>query len=433
MKPFVKWAGGKRQLIEHLIEIIQMYKNDAPDDFSFVEPFVGGGAVFINFGHPKTIINDLNSELMNAYRTVRDRPYELMEKLDLMKHEYMKDKEKMYYTLRNLDRNPARMIEMSSVYKAARTIFLNKTCYNGLYRVNSKGEFNTPMGKYKNPQIFDAKNIVALSKYFNNKKFEIYNGDYKETLQLVKNGDIVYVDPPYDYGDKKGFTEYLKEGFTFDDFITLKKELDICIFRGASVIISNNATGRVIELFEDDPNYSIFYHLKIIDTNRTINSDAKGRKTGKEVIIMGRKHVFPQANSIEKIKKLIRIRNVERLTDANELMSFLNVTSYRQIHYYLTALQYLNIIDGSKKFTDKGLMLRSINRALFDEYLAHTILEKPTFTNIFQKEIQEKRKLDILEIIIEIEKEIPGYRSSTYRRRVSTVRKWIDWCVNILG
>jgi|LSQX01.1.fsa_nt_gb DNA adenine methylase len=428
MKPFVKWAGGKRQLITKILKIIDLFKESADENFTFIEPFVGGGVVFLSLKHPRTIINDLNQELINAYKVIKDNPLELMDNLETYKKKYLQNKENFYYKIRRQDRNKKLYNSMTDLAKATRTIFLNKTCYNGLYRVNLKGEFNTPMGGYVNPSIYDKNNILKLSLFFNNEDFKMLSLDYKEALVHVKKGDIIYVDPPYDYGNKNGFTKYLKEGFEFSDFKELKKELDYSINKGAFVIISNNATERVINLFKNDEKYSVLYNLKIVKTNRTINRDVKNRKSGKEVIIMGSPIIFPQADSVNKIMKLIRIRDIGRLNDVEDMKAFLDVTSYRQVHYYLMALRYLGLIQHDKTFSEKGLELRNVNRLAFPELLAKHILTKPTFDEVYSFEQQKKVKLDNLLIANIIKKEMPNYSYSTYLRRARTVRKWLDWC-----
>ena len=165
-------------------------------------------------------------------------------------------------------------------------IFLNRTCYNGLYRVNSKGQFNTPIGRYRNPTICDRQNITEIHEYLSSPEndIRILNGSYEEAIKLARDSDVIYIDPPYDYEDDDGFTKYQMSGFTFEDFRKLKSECDKALNKGAFVIISNNATQKVINLFEQDPNYKIFYDISKFPTLRSINCNGAERKTGKEAI-----------------------------------------------------------------------------------------------------------------------------------------------------
>src|SRR5690625_1375408 len=430
MKPFVKWAGGKRQIVDDILKIIDVFAtDDNNNNYTFYEPFVGGGAVFLNLSHNNVVINDTNKELMNAYNVIKNNPKELMEMLDYHKAQYLKNNEKHYYEIRKLDRNLKQFNALTNIEKAARTIFLNKTCYNGLYRVNLNGQFNTPMGRYKNPSMYERNNIIKLSKYFNNNNIKIMNDDYSSAIKHAKSRDIIYVDPPYDYGeDNDGFTKYQKDGFTFKDFITLKENLDKAIGRGAFVIISNNATDRVIELFETDPKYTIIYNLKILKTNRIINSKGSKRKTGREVLIMGSPITFPQANSVEKLMKLIRLRNPEIIKNTEELKRVLDVKSYRQIHYYTTALRYLGLTNSKNEYTTKAKELRKYNRVVFEKEFAELIISIKPFKDIFEYEIENNVTLINNEIVYFIKNYMEGYSYSTQLRRSSTVRKWVDWC-----
>lgn len=289
MKPFLKWAGGKRQIMNHIQPYIDNYLEVGS---KYYEPFVGGGFVFISLERDNCVINDLNEELMNCYKTVKTNPNALIEKLKI--HEKLHHENANYfYEIRNLDRNISSYQRMSDVEKAARTIYLNKTCYNGLYRVNRKGFFNTPKGRYKNPNILDADNIIELSNYINKKNVVIKNETFKEAVKDASKGDFLYFDPPYDY-EESGFTSYVKEGFTFDDLMELKKVCDKLISKGCKVLISNNATERVLKLF-DSKNYSIVavedikYEKEEINVRRYIGSKSSDRKFVKEVLIYGHK------------------------------------------------------------------------------------------------------------------------------------------------
>ena len=177
--------------------------------------------------------------------------------------------------------------KMNSIDRAARTIYLNKTCYNGLYRVNKNGFFNTPIGRYANPLICDENNINEVSNYLKNNNIKITSFDFEKSVSSAKAGDWIYFDPPYDY-ERTGFVNYVKEGFSHDDLIRMKLLCDKLISKGCYVLISNNDTAFVRNLFTSNKNYEIVYSTKTIKANRNINSK-KERKKVDEVLIYGRK------------------------------------------------------------------------------------------------------------------------------------------------
>lgn len=209
-KPLLKWAGGKRQLLPKLIEYM-------PDVYNrYYEPFLGGGALLFALQPKEAFVNDLNSELINMYTVVKKNPDLLIKELRKHLENHSRD---YFYNIRNLDRTDD-FISLSNVTKAARTIYLNHTCFNGLYRVNSKGYFNTPLGRYKNPNILDVDNICNVNKYLNSSEVNLFNYDYKMLLKKVKQGDFVYLDPPYDPISKtESFTGYTIVGFSRADQI----------------------------------------------------------------------------------------------------------------------------------------------------------------------------------------------------------------------
>jgi DNA adenine methylase len=263
-KPFVKWAGGKRQIVRELIRNI-------PSNFNtYIEPFVGGGALLFELMPDKAIINDINTELINTYRVIRDYPQKLIE--SLKKH---KNEEKYYYQIRAL--NPK---ELSEVERASRFIYLNKTCFNGLYRENSKGQFNVPFGKYKNPKIVDEDNIFAVSEYLKEADITILNKDYKEVCKLAKSGDFIFLDPPYYPMSKTAsFTKYTKYDFTEKEQIELSKLFKELDKKGCYVMLSNSNTDFIKSLYKE-------YDIKEMQANRVINSKADRRKKSNiEVLI----------------------------------------------------------------------------------------------------------------------------------------------------
>jgi DNA adenine methylase len=335
-----------------------------------------------------------------------------------------------YYDLRNIDRDRSRYDQLSDIQKAARTIFLNKTCYNGLYRVNSKGEFNTPMGRYKNPQLYDMNNIIALSKYFQQDNVVIKQGDYQDALDTVQCGDIIYFDPPYHYENDDGFTLYQKEGFDFEDFIRLKAKCDECLSKEAYVLISNNETSKIRALFEKDPQY-IIYDLHNLETKRMINSKGNLRNTGKELLIVGFPAKFPQANSLPNIIKIIKSHE-ESFQDTEKIKEVLGVKTYRTVHYYLSSLKYLGIINNEKRLSEFGMRLRSMNNGDFKKELSSKIISMGIFKEVYSEENMNP-KLTCDEIAAKMGYLQKNYSKNTLLRRASTVRTWVDWSWNILG
>ena len=274
MKPVIKWVGGKGSVLPLFEDLIKPYLKE---NNTFYEPFAGGLAVSLALQHSKTVVNDLNSELINMYKVIRDKPEELISELKCFQNSHNNE---FYYHVRNLDRTDM-LSRMTDVVKAARTIYLNKTCFNGLYRVNSKGQFNSPIGRTssgKTPDIVQEDLIREMSQYL--KTVQFYNTDYRNCLVLAKAGDVVYLDPPYDQDESistDGFVGYQKEGWTRENLRELKRLCDELIFRGCKVIISNNDTEFVRQLFSE-------YKFREIEVKRSINRDGNKRK-GKELVI----------------------------------------------------------------------------------------------------------------------------------------------------
>lgn len=274
MEPILKWAGGKRQLLPELKKYItpELLKGH-----SLIEPFVGGGSVFLSMEHDSVIINDYNSELINVYKRIKHNPFRLIEKLELYKKNHSKE---FYYKIRELDRLPD-YDKMSAIDKAARTIYLNRTCFNGLYRVNSNGFFNVPIGRYSNPDIVQKDKIVSIHNYLYQKNITIICGDFEKSVERAIPGDVVYFDPPYDF-EETGFTEYTANSFSRKDLIRMKELCDKLVTSGCTVIISNNDTEYVNSLFSDRK-----YIINHVSAKRMINSNASNRNEFMEVIIVG--------------------------------------------------------------------------------------------------------------------------------------------------
>lgn len=224
--PIVKWVGGKRQLMFELI------KNMPKSYNRYFEPFIGGGALFFELQPEQAYISDMNEELINLYSVVRDNVYELIK--DLSKHEITKE---YFLEIRNIDRTE-KYAEFSNVERASRFIYLNRTCFNGMYRVNSRGQFNVPFGHYKNPRIIDENNLLNCSELL--KKTEIKCADFSEILTKVQKGDFVYFDPPYvPLSETSCFTSYTKDGFDIDMQFKLRDVCDELDCMGVKFLLSN--------------------------------------------------------------------------------------------------------------------------------------------------------------------------------------------------
>lgn len=279
MEPILKWAGGKRNLLPVINEIIDSsgFKSEKA---RYYEPFVGGGALCFDRAFANAYISDLNEELINVYVQVKDNPQKLIEELEIHADNHCKD---YYLKIRALDRSDE-YERLSDIQRAARIIYLNRTCYNGLYRVNRKGQFNVPMGNYKKPEIVMKDRIHSLSNYFNANNVEIKRASFEEGVMEAKEGDLVYFDPPYDY-DSEGFSTYTSEGFGIQQLIALKVLADKLVDRGCIVILSNNETRNVMDLFGEDGRYEI----KRVKATRCISRDGQKREKADEVIIYGKK------------------------------------------------------------------------------------------------------------------------------------------------
>ena len=241
---------------------------------TYYEPFIGGGAVLFELQPKKAVINDVNGELINLYNVIKDDVELLIE--DLKKHENTPE---YFYSIRELDRKKDKYENLSNVEKASRIVYLNKTCFNGLFRVNKAGEFNSPFGKYKNPNIVDEVTLRAVSKYFNKADIKILNGDFEASLKGIRKGAFVYLDPPYDpVSNSANFTGYDKGGFNRDEQIRLKKLCDKLDKKGVKFLLSNSATDFIKDLYKD-------YNIKIVKAKRAINSNGNARGEVDEVLV----------------------------------------------------------------------------------------------------------------------------------------------------
>lgn len=263
--PIVKWVGGKRQLMFELL------KNMPKSYNRYFEPFIGGGALFFELQPNNAYISDMNEELINLYTVVRENVYELI--VDLSKHEVSKE---YFLEIRNFDRTEEYK-NLSNVQRASRFIYLNRTCFNGLYRVNSQGQFNVPFGNYKNPRIVDENNLLNCSELLKNTKIKC--ADFSEILTKVKKGDFVYFDPPYvPLNETSSFTSYTKDGFDMDMQFKLREVCDELDSMGVKFMLSNSDTKFVNELYSN-------YEIKKVFASRSVNANAEGRGKITEVLV----------------------------------------------------------------------------------------------------------------------------------------------------
>jgi len=288
-KPFLKWAGGKTQLIDEIEKVLPkfVYHNE----FTYIEPFVGSGAVLFwmlnNFQNlRKAVINDINEDLINTYKTIASKPKELISILENLQNEFHKlegkdeQKKEYYYTKRKLYNK--RIEEPCG--QAALFIFLNRTCFNGLYRVNRKNQFNVPMGSYKQPTICDKENILAVSKAL--QKVEILCGDFEQTLNYADNNTLFYFDPPYKpLSETSSFNAYAKDEFNDEEQVRLRdfcRKLDTLnytwILSNSDVKGKNENDNFFDELYAD-------FNIQRVDARRSINANPEKSGALKELLI----------------------------------------------------------------------------------------------------------------------------------------------------
>ena len=289
VKPFVKWAGGKRQLLH---EIRQKYPTDLGSKINkYAEPFVGGGAVLFDilsrYDLKEVYISDINKELIHAYITIRDSVDELIDILRLMENDYLSASEEERKTIYSEMRNKFNLLkknDVNSTTLAALFIFLNKTCFNGLYRVNANGGFNVPHGKYTNPRICDENNLRAVSK-----KLRIVNivcSDYKNVMDFIDSSTFAYFDPPYrPLTTTANFTSYTKDGFCDKAQADLATFINAVSVKGAYIAASNSDPKNVDE---QDNFFDILYathKISRIQASRAINCNGAKRGKIKELLI----------------------------------------------------------------------------------------------------------------------------------------------------
>ena len=266
-RPFLKWAGGKSQLLDTIVPVI---RDSGPID-SYHEPFIGGGAVFFELRRLELVhranLSDLNESLMETYRAVRNETELLLEAL--VRHKQLHDSE-YYYHVRSI-------IPTTSVARAARIIYLNKTCFNGLFRENSSGEFNVPLGKHTNPQIADHDNMRAAASALQGADLAI--SPFDEVLSRARSGDLVYFDPPYDpLSATSSFTAYSRGGFGVADHEHLASTVGELTCRQVRVVVSNSSTDLIRRLYSP-------YRVRELLATRAMNSVGTGRGKIPELLI----------------------------------------------------------------------------------------------------------------------------------------------------
>src|SRR5438309_5884892 len=272
LTPFVKWAGGKTSIIHHLLQYVPEHFTD------YYEPFLGGDALFLAVCAKSTDfkahLSDINGDLINAYEIIKDKPYELKDQLSLLQADYYSARDKSSYYYEKRARQPE-----SEVESAARLIFLNKTCYNGLYRVNSKGQFNVPFGEYKKPKILNSETIESVSSALRETQAELSCSDYKTAVSDCERNDFVYMDPPYHPTSKtSSFTDYSAGGFSEQDQRDLAATFADLSARGCKVLLSNSDTPMMRRLYAN-------FDMKALVVPRPINSVGTKRHGFKELVV----------------------------------------------------------------------------------------------------------------------------------------------------
>lgn len=269
ISPVLKWAGGKTQLLGQLTSLMP-----TEEITTYCEPFLGGGAMLFRIQPGVAYVNDINVGLMNVYNVIKHFPEALIAELSSYENTA-----EFYYKIRGFDRDAKEFAALTAVEQAARFIYLNKTCFNGLYRENRQGQFNVSYGKYKNPDFVNAEGIRAVSQYFNAANIYFTSMDFSEVLKTLPSGSFVYLDPPYDpVSETANFTSYTRYGFTKDDHIRLKQCCDELTARGIKFMLSNSNTDFIRQLYTG-------YFITEVSARRAINCNGNGRGGVTELVI----------------------------------------------------------------------------------------------------------------------------------------------------
>ena len=273
MKPIIKWCGGKQQLLDKIKERLPVNFNKYSYQ-KYYEPFLGGAAVLLDLNPTNAVVNDINPELINMYLQVRDRVEEVIHHLTIYdnQHEIWSDPKDYYYKVREYFNAE---LGTNTAQQAARFIYLNKHCFNGLYRVNKKGQFNVPFNGKLSGWSADQDHLRELSTRL--KSVDIRCGSFEDTVKDAGTNDFVFFDSPYTPITATSFTDYTKEGFSYEDHVRLAKVFKELTNRGCYCMLTNHDTPLIRELYKD-------YKIEVVDVRRSINRKRDGR-TGKEVII----------------------------------------------------------------------------------------------------------------------------------------------------
>lgn len=404
MKPFVKWAGGKSQLLEKINIIL-------PNNYErIVEPFVGGGAFFLNNKADEIIINDINSELMKTYDVIKNKANEFIKYLN----KYEKNNSKIFF-------NEVRSISPdklnSNLEIASRFIYLNKACFNGLYRVNSKGEFNVPFNNKENLKIYDKKNILNLSNYFKKHNLKIYNKSFEEIFKLAKKDDLFFIDPPYDKETKTTFTSYQKDKFDKKMQVKLFEEIKKLDKKGVKFILTNHDTPLINDLYKG-------FDKLLVTSNRMINSNGENRINSTfETIIFNFKISDMQRKEIEFYNFLDTMhstnKKINNLIDWNKILINKNMIDYQlnQFNYlisqnkkeldekidflYRESSQTFNFLPYLLALRDKSFSLYDLDNKLIEFNFNNQISLKKSKKLIFESELDN--------IFVKNVKNIPDY------------------------
>ncbi|XJZ27285.1 Dam family site-specific DNA-(adenine-N6)-methyltransferase [Bacillota bacterium Lsc_1132] len=352
LKPILKWAGGKQQLWSEIEKHIPYHYN------KYIEPFLGGGAIFFGLLPERAVLSDSNPDLINLYEVVRDNVYNLIEILGT----YQNDEE-FYYFMRSQDPN-----KLSKLERAARTMFLNKTCFNGLYRVNKKGEFNVPFGKYKNPKICDENVLLSASKALEGKV--LVCDDYLEVLsQYASEGDVIFLDPPYiPISQNADFKRYTKHFFDNDDHRELAEEVNRLYQMGCNIILTNSNHPLVHELYSD-------YKIEVHQTKRFINSNGNNR-IGEDVIVLAQ----PMRKSVRVIKPKVAKNQMDKFPGTRYMGSKQNLVN--DIWDIASKFKFDSVLDAfsgssvvSYMFKTKGKRVISNDFMTYSANIAKSIVE----------------------------------------------------------
>jgi DNA adenine methylase len=363
-KPILKWAGGKQQMLDVLLPQVPKQYN------RYIEPFFGGGALFFALTPKDAIIADSNPELINLYRVVAGNVEELISILKEMKND-----ESFYYEVRGLDPDL-----LSPVERAARTIYLNKTCYNGLYRVNRKGQFNVPYGKYKNPKICDEENLRAASNALQG--VLIVEGDYKDVLrEHARPGDFIFLDPPYlPVGKYSDFKRYTKEQFYEEDHIELAQEVNRLHELGCYVILTNSNHPLVHELYGK-------YTISVHKTRRNINSDAS-KRTGEDVMVKvePKQRIFVAPEPVKLPSQMDKYPPTRFMGSKQNLLEHIwSVASHFQFDSVLDLFSGSGVV--SYMFKTQGKQVFSNDYMAFSHYFTKAMVEN-SFVTLTDEDIE---------------------------------------------